>query len=317
MLVSSLYGLVLAIDPYNKFGYNLFGFETKAVDFARQNKFIQVEYSSKPYTAFIMGSSSAHRYLTSELNRLTGLLSYNYSTQSATPEDYVAMTRHLLTKYKPKLILISFGFEELNKHVKTDDMFYSSPLKNYLNEVPTEELETDLFNNSYFTLDVIVDSFKVVFVNLFGNARHAYLEDGDHIIEPKKKTLKLSQASYGDWELDPKRVQYLKTIKELCDKNNVKIVVFTSPLSIDHLNVLLKEPKLAAAHEVFKQTLSDIFGEVWDFQNTEIARFNTLEFFRDSNHPTHEFSTMVLEQMFGDKPATFGKLIKKQSPAQI
>ena len=107
---STLYGLILAVDPYNKFGYNLFGFETKAVDFARENKFNQVEHGTKAYTAFIMGSSSAHRYLTKELNRLTGLVSYNYSTQSATPEDYIAMTRHVLSKYKPKLIMISFGF---------------------------------------------------------------------------------------------------------------------------------------------------------------------------------------------------------------
>ena len=87
LLSSTLYGLILAVDPYNKFGYNLFNFETKAVDFARQNKYIQVEHSKKDYTAFIMGTSSAHRYETKELNRLTGLVSYNYSTQSATPED--------------------------------------------------------------------------------------------------------------------------------------------------------------------------------------------------------------------------------------
>ena len=310
-LASALYGLVLAVDPYNKFGYNLFGLETKAVDFARENKFKQVEYSKIPYTAFIMGSSSAHRYMTKDLNRLTGLVSYNYSTQSATPEDYIAMIRHILSKYKPKLILISFGFEELNKNVKTDDMFFSSPLKNYLHEVPAEEKEADLFNNSYLTLGAISDSIQVIWVNLFGKAQHAYLEHGDHIVEPKKKTLKVSQAGYGVWELDPKRVSYLKTIRELCDKNGVKLVVFISPLSIEHLNVIRHDPKLAAAHEIFKATLLDIFGELWDFHNDEIAKYNTLEFFRDSNHPTHEFSTTIMEEMFGNKTPTFGKLLKK------
>jgi len=165
LLASTLYGLILAVDPYNKFGFNLFGFETKAVDFARENKFNQVEHAQKDYTAFIMGSSSAHRYQTKELNRLTGLVTYNYSTQSATPEDYIAMTRHILTKFKPKLILIAFGFEELNQSTKTDDMFYSSPLKNYLKEVPAEELETGLFNNSYLTLEAISDSFKFIWLN--------------------------------------------------------------------------------------------------------------------------------------------------------
>jgi hypothetical protein len=311
ILASTLYGLILAVDPYNKFGYNLFGFETKAVDFARENKFNQVEHGTKDYTAFIMGSSSAHRYLTKELNRLTGLVSYNYSTQSATPEDYIAMTRHVLTKYKPKLILIAFGFEELSKVTKTEDMFYSSPLKNYLKEVPSEELEASLFNNSYLTLGAITDSFKVIWVNLFGKALHAYLEDGDHIVEPTAKTLKVSQFGYANYEIDQKRVNYLKTIKALADANGFKVLAFTSPLSIEHVNRIKADPKLVADHALFKVTLVNVFGELWDFQQEGLAPYNSLTYFRDSNHPTHEFSTMVLEEMFGKKEPTFGKRLKK------
>jgi hypothetical protein len=311
IFASTLYGLILAVDPYNKFGFNLFGFETKAVDFARENKFNQVEHGEKDYTAFIMGSSSAHRYLTSELNRLTGLVSYNYTTQSATPEDYIAMTRHILTKYKPKLILIAFGFEELSKTTKTDDMFFSSPLKNYLKEVPAEELEADLFNNSYLTLEAISDSFKVIWVNLFGNALHAYLENGDHVVEPLPKILKVSQFGYAKYEIDPKRVGYLKTLKQLADNNGVRLVIFTSPLSLDHIKRINADPKLVSAHELFKATLVDIFGELWDFQHVGIAPYNSLQYFRDSNHPTHEFSTIILEEMLGKNGPKFGKLIKK------
>jgi hypothetical protein len=310
-LASALYGLILAVDPYNKFGYNLFNFETKAVDFARENKYVQVEHGKKNYTAFIMGSSSAHRYDTKELNSLTGLVSYNYSTQSATPEDYIAMTRHILTKYKPKLIMIAFGLEELSTTTKTDDMFYSSPLKNFLNEVPAEELNTNLFNNSYLTLEAITDSFKVIWVNIFGKASHAYLEDGDHIVEPNAKSLKISQFNKKNFELDQKRIAYLKTLKELCDKNGVRVVVFTSPLSIEHLNKMMSDEKLAKAHDLSLSTLVDIFGEVWDFHRPEIAAYNTIQYFRDSNHPTHEFSTILMEEMFSSHPPKFGKLIKK------
>ena len=311
VFASTLYGLILAVDPYNKFGFNLFGFETKAVDFARENKFNQVEHAKKDYTAFIMGSSSAHRYQTQELNRLTGLVSYNYSTQSATPEDYIAMTRHILTKFKPKLILIAFGFEELSKVTKTDDMFYSSPLKNYLKEVPAEELETDLFNNSYLTLEAISDSFKVFWVNLFGSALHAYLEDGDHIVAPLPKILKVSQFGYANYEIDPKRVAYLRTLKDLASKNGIQMVVFTSPLSLEHIQRIQADPKLVQAHELFKGTLVDIFGELWDFQTEALAPYNRLTYFRDSNHPTHEFSKIVLEEMLGKSGPKFGKLIKK------
>ncbi len=313
-LASSLYGFILAVDPYNKFGYNLFGFETKAVDFARQNKFIQVEHSKVPYTAFIMGSSSAHRYLTQEINRLTGLVSYNYSTQSATPEDYISMTRHILTKYKPKLLLLSMDFEVLNKNTKTDDMFFSSPLKKFLSEVPQEDLKTDFFNNTYFTTDAIIDSFKVVWVNLLGQANHAYLDNGDHVVEPIPKVLKINQFSFPDYTIDERRVDYLKKIVELGAKHGFKVIAFTSPVSYDHIQRLNANPTLKTKHAEFKRKLAEIFGEVYDFQNEGIKKYNSLQFFRDNNHPTHNFSTIVLERIFGKEDQEnpdFGKLIKK------
>lgn len=300
LLSSALYGLILAVDPYNKFGYNLFNFETKAVDFARVNKFNQVEHGKKDYTAFIMGSSSAHRFDTKALNDLTGLVSYNYSTQSATPEDFIAMTRHIFSKYQPKLLVISFDFEVLNKHFKTDDMFYASPLKNYLTEAPAEELEQDLFNNSYLTLEAIGDSFKVIWVNLFGNARHAYLADGDHVREPQAKKLQINQFPYSpDYEFDQKRIEFLKTIKKLCDDRGVRVVAFTAPVSIEHLNRITADPFLNQRHQEFKSILKGIFPEFWDFHTPEIEAYSSTRYFQDSNHPTHEFSNMILEKIFG------------------
>jgi hypothetical protein len=313
VLASALYGLILAVDPYNKFGYNLFGFETKAVDFARENKFNQIEHAKEDYTAFIFGSSSAHRYATKDLNRLTGLVSYNYSTQSATPEDYISMTRHILTKFKPKLLLISMDFEVLNKNTKTDDMFYSSPLKNYLKEVPQEELSTELFNNSYLTLEAIGDSLMVIWVNLFGNATHAYLAHGDHVEEPLPKELKVKQYSYPDYTFDPKRIEYLKTIKGLGDTHGFKVVVFTSPLSIEHVKKIQSDAYLNQRHQEFKKELVEIFGEAFDFQNLGNAPYDSVRYFRDSNHPSHEFSRIVLERIFGSEDPQnkeFGKLIR-------
>jgi hypothetical protein len=303
-----LYGLILAVDPYNKLGNNLFGFETKAVDFARVNKFNQVEHGKKAYTAFILGSSSAHRYLTSELNRLTGLESYNYSTQSATPEDYLSMTRHILSKYKPKLIILSMDFEVLNANVETDDMFYSSPLKNYLNEMPEDEKEADFFNNSYMTLEAVADTFKVIFVNLFGKAHHAYLEDGNHVVEPKPKTVVVSQFDGREFTFDQKRIQYLKTIKQLATQKGIKIITLTSPLSPGHLAMVQKQ--FPNEHAEFKRVLVDIFGEVWDFQNDSIAPYDSVEFFQNANHANHSFSTHILERIFGQKNSP-GIFLKK------
>ena len=313
-LASTLYGLILAVDPYNKFGNNLFGFESKAVDFARENKFKQVEHAKVDYTGFLMGSSSAHRYMTKEINRLTGLIFYNYSTQSATPEDFIAMTRHVRTKFKPKLLLLSMEFEGLNKNTKTDDMFYSSPLKNYLNEVPAEQLKTELFNNTYLTLEAISDSFKVIWVNLFAKARHVYLEHGDYIAGPRSEKIVVKQFSYPDYQLDLKRIDYLKTIKSLGERHGFEVIVFTSPLSYEHLLRINANADLKNKHAELKAVLVSIFGEIHDFQNEGIKPYNDTKYFSDSNHPTHEFSTIVLERIFGNElPGNpeFGRVLKK------
>ncbi len=313
-LASALYGLILAVDPYNKFGYNLFNLETKAVDFARENKFNQVEHSKKDYTAFITGSSSAHRYMTKELNRLSGLKFYNYSTQSATPEDYMAMTRHFLKHNKVKMIILSIDFEVLNKNTKTDEMFFSSPLKDYLKEMPAEEMEVDLFNNSYFTLAAIQDSVKVIWVNLFGKAQHAYLEDGDHVRSKRPEVLRVTQFHAAKYIFDERRIGYLKTIRDLCEQQKIKLLVLTSPLSKEHIERIFSDPVLKTNHERFKQKLVEIFGEVFDFQNTGMFPYDSTEYFNDSNHPNHDFSTKVMERVLvGPDPSNpeFGKLLKQ------
>jgi hypothetical protein len=311
IFTSALYLLVIGVDPYNKLGNNWFGFETKAVDFARVNKFNQVEHARKDYIAFIMGSSSAHRYWTKEIDRLTGLTSYNYSTQSATPEDFLAMTRHILSKFHPRLLILSMDFEVLNKNTETDDMFYSSPLKDYLEEGKKKEEVSDLFKNSYMTLEAIGDSLKVIWVNKFEKAHHAYLEDGNHIVEPMPAQLEVKQFDSRPYVFDQKRLGYLRTIKELCDKNGVRVIVLTSPLAASHQE-LIEKNNLSGVHREFKRKLVEIFGAVWDFQDKTMIPFSSLEYFRDSNHPRHEFSTRILERIFG-KVKTPGTLLTPES----
>jgi len=307
-LTSILYGFIYSVDPYNKFGINLFKVKTKAVDFARENKFNQVEHSKIPYELFLMGSSSAHRYWTKDLKSETGYVSYNYSTQSATPEDYLAMTRHILQKgYPLKMIILSIDFEALSEDMPTDDMFYSSPLKNYLSEEKNKI--SSVFNNSYFSLKALSDSFNVLFVNYFGKPQHTYLEHGDHIVEPLPKSLKVSQFHHFK-KISLKRLEYLREIQRLSKAHHFRIIAFTSPLSFEHILRIENDPELKKNHQEFKQALASIFEEVYDFQNLDIKPYDSLDYFRDSNHPRHEFSHLILKRIFHprrDDTSEFGR----------
>lgn len=322
VLFSLLYGLIVAVDPYNKLGNNFFNLETKAVDFARENKFTQIEYSPKSYEAFIIGSSTAHRFETQELEKLTGFKSYNYAVQSATPEDYLAITRHILSKKTPKMVVFFPEFYGMNKEVEADDMFYSSPLKNYLNgdiETKTEEADSKIFKKSYVTTAALNDTFKVLFVNLFGKPKHTYLEDGDHIYEKFEigKAIPVTQYSYPNFTLSAKRESYLREMKRLLSEKGVKIVVITSPLSFEHLRMIDNDPYLKTQFLAFKNLMTDIFEEIYDINDLKMmSEYNSSEFYFDSNHPTFEFSRTILKDILGTEKEV-SRLHKKRSKGNV
>ena len=304
ILVISFYGFIVAVDPYNKLGINVFGFETKAVDFPRVNKFNQIQHSKKMYEAFILGSSSAHRYPTSVVKEMTGLETYNYAVQSACFDDYVAMINHIKTRMKPKLIIISMDFFCLNKFFKTDDMFYSSPLKGYLGKNKVIEEENNrLFNKAYFTLSALTDSFKVVWVNMFGEARHAYVEDGNYFKEKDVEgKVKVGQFPYPPYEIEPVRVEQLLEIKKLSKEIGFKLVLFTSPISYEHLKRIENNPSLKEPYLQFKDILKEHADYYYDFWNEDIKNYNETRYFRDSTHPSREFSILAMKKVLETIP---------------
>lgn len=290
---------IFSVDPYDKFGINVFNVKTKAVSGSRENKFNMVENSKKEYKAFILGSSSAHRYDTNNIKSRLELEAFNYSVQHATIDDYLAITKHILTKSKPRYIFLQIDPYALNLNFKTDTRFYTSPLKNYLSNVELNYFKNDLFYNNYLTLDALRDSFKVLWNNAFGVILHEYLDDGNYKKEEDiTGPVRLTQFESGPYELSSKRVTYLKEIKELCQKNDIKLVVFSAPRSLEHLERKMASPELEKSYEIFKKALYDIFPDFIDFETLEFAKdFNSTIYFRDSSHPTKELSSIVLNKI--------------------
>jgi hypothetical protein len=290
--------LIIAVDPYEKLGINLFGFKTKAVAQGRENKFHMLERSKKNYQAFILGSSAAHRYPTQKVEELTGLHTFNYSVQHATPIDFLAISRHILSKYTPKLILLQLDFSALDKNFHIDNRLFNSPLKLYLKDQPKTK---GIFENNYFTLEALIDSLRVFQVNLFGKARHVYLENGNYKYEkPVDKPIIVYQDTNSHYKFSKKRMLDLIELKKLYQetKTKTKIIVFTAPLSVEHVNKIQKDPVLSKIHIKFKKELRNLFSNnFYDFQNDFSRRYNSYLYFRNSNHPTQELSTIVLEKI--------------------
>jgi hypothetical protein len=297
------YGLIVAVDPYDKLGINLFGFKTKAVASSRDNKFYMLESSKTNYEAFIIGSSTAHKYHTEDLERLTGLKTFNYAVQHTTPEDYVAIINHIKSKFSPKLIVLQIAFVDLDKNYETDKILYSSPLKDFLGETSKNTyVKADIFSNNYITLDALRDTFRVILINLFGEIRHQYLEHGNYI--PQKDgtgPIEVIQFSHNNWKLDENRVHLLKSIQSESRSSGIKLVVISAPLSIDHYNKIQADDHMREAFQLYKKTAREIFDEFHDFTNENVKNYNTKEYFGNSTHPTRKYSTIILEQIWSQK----------------
>lgn len=290
-------GLIYSVDPYEKFGINFWNFKTKAVAQSRENKFRILEKSSKHYEAFILGSSAAHRYPTEKLEGLTGYKTFNYAVQHSTPLDYLAITRHILSKHSPKLILLQLDFAALDENYHIDNRIYNSPLKDFLTNKTNQD--SRIFDNDYFTLKALSDSLRVFQVNYFGKARHIYAEDGNYIYEkitPHK--IKLKQSSSDNYVFSEKRLQLLKEIQKLAVQKGFKFIIISSPISYNHLEAINQDPRMKQAHELFLSKLKESFPNFINFQDQELKNYFHFKYFLDSIHPTKEMSEIVLEKIF-------------------
>jgi len=295
---------ILSIDPYDKYGINVFGFKHKAVMQSRDYKFQMLETSDIDYKGFILGSSAAHRFHTEDIKEILKVDVFNYSVQHTTTDDYKAQVNHLLERYNPKFIILNIDFTALDESFDTDNRLYNSSLKKYLFNQKTE---THYFDSDYLSLRAIADSFNVIGVNLWGKVTHKYLENGNYINEINKTNrVNLKQSSYPHYKISKKRVSDLLGIKKRLTERNIDIYVLISPLSIEHLRKILDNPNLSKIHNQFKQELSSIFPNVWDFENLGISDYSTPQYFIDSTHPTRSLFKVISKKIFDHSSTNLG-----------
>jgi hypothetical protein len=302
--MSLSYGLIVAVDPYDKLGINLFNFETKAVASSRENKFYMLESTKENYEAFILGSSTAHRYNTKDIESVTGLKTFNYAVQHTTPEDYVAIINHIKSKFTPKLIIIQLAFVDLDVNYLTDKRLATSPLGKFTGEEANQNtyMNSDIFSNQLLTLDALRDTFRVIGVNLFGKARHIYLEHGNYSKEdPVKGKIELVQFSHQNWKLSKKRIEILKTIQKQVKSIGAELVIISAPIAPIHLAKIKSTAHMTDAFSLYKKTISSVFENVHDYSSEEMNKYNSTEFFRNSTHPSKKLSRIIIEQIWSKK----------------
>ena len=323
MLFIALYTFILSVDPYDKFGFNLWHLKTKAVYSNRDTKFYHIDQLKNQYSFFILGSSRAQYINPDQINKLTNLKSYNYSVVSGQPEDYLVITKHILDKQIPNTILLYLDFKNLNKFNKRTKEFSDAKLVKYFdkNKIITEENRLLFFNKTYMTLTALTDSIRIIFINYFKKGTTQTIKKNGMQIKyhsplyavPKLQMSYFSKY-YDSYTIDNDRISYLKQIKRLCDENKVKLIVSITPVSKEHLNKILKDVNLRNMFFEFKRIITSIFGEAYDFNNYDVVKYDGFHWI-DSVHVTEDFARIITNRTLSKKQHNdkFGYKLKKEN----
>ncbi|PSF37690.1 hypothetical protein C7H19_09045 [Aphanothece hegewaldii CCALA 016] len=118
---------------------------------------------------------------------------------------------------------------------------------------------------------------------------------------------------YKNYQLSQTDLQKLKDIVTICQKNNITLTVFISPLHASQMEAI-KQAGLWTLFEQWKQEIAQI-TPVWDFSSynsiTEEPIQNKMKYFHDSVHYSKETGDLILSRIFSNSsnnvPSNFGK----------
>lgn len=324
LLTAGLYLFVLQVDPYDVYGFNLLNYPHKAVRTARNNKFNFVDSHPDEFKTVIIGSSRAERFNPTLFEKCAPLPAYNYSVENANAEDLLTITKHVIETQDVDTILLFVDFYMYNGYIGYDRRFMRSPLISYLKDPPKQSSKTSLFDGfsvpywhaSYLSTRGLSDALRLTIKKL-NNERHSpvYLENGQHVIEEADKNPKLASAyfehQYKDFRPDEERMEMFREIKELIDKNHIKVRVILTPMMPVHYEKILSTPRLATNFHQFRKEIVSIFGQVIDFNNSDVSHFSQNKNWYDSVHPTEEFAEVMTDIICGVSPTRgkFGKIL--------
>lgn len=310
LLTLSIYAFILSVDPYDKFHYNFWNLQ-------RGNKVKQINQTKENYKIFLLGSSRVERFDPEYIERITGKKTFNYGINKSMPEDLLAVTRHVIDKQKPETIFIQLDFSMLNQSINIDKRLKNSYLNKYL-EIDTTNRENPFlyfFEKSYFTFDAIKYS-----VFALRKSRRAINHKENGMYTPKKipkgditYSKKYFQYNYYNYRFSKDRIDYLKKIKQICEKNNINLIVSIAPMVYHQIDKIFEDPDLKKHFLEFKEIAVDIFGQVYDFNNFSTKDYK-YPYWLDSVHSTEALSNIMTDIIFkGENISDFGILLNKDN----
>jgi len=264
---------------------------------------------SKP-EAIVLGTSRSMRLNPSLIESITGKKAYNLGLYGSSPYIQYKYLEYAL-KVSPNLksVIIGLDYHVFNKsanlHANYVEQRLSSPfyLKDYFSTLLSKQ--------------ALIGSYNVLVDNLNGTDYYTSTEmlgDGtfdERYIFPDTENQLTLRRSRLDYQLSDHAFDYIAKIKELCEKHNIKLYMYTSPLHAIVLETHWQMDEWKNYEEWLRQLV--IISPVWDFSGFHDISMSSLihdDYYNDLSHFSKKVGNYILYRMLDtnleEVPSYFG-----------
>lgn len=295
------------IDPYGYFraqkGEN---YSMDEEDYLREQKAEHIKYHAGDYDAYLVGGSKAGAIHSDKLSEIDGYRYYNCWLLSGNFEDYYHYSKYIIETAHPKKILLHISTSEIaqfDREAKGD--IYEVPAV-MSGESKTAEVFKFLFKNLSVSYDTVTNTEPVYAVlptgerNLtkyynYYNEHHDKNEYYEYLMKAQVDPYlpRLTNGTKDKADLVNSNLDYLKKIKNLCDKNDVELQVFLGTLFIGEM--------VGYEGNSFYNWLTemvDITGGLWCFNNYNDLVYNPFNYY-NARHYYFEMGDLMIDRMSG------------------
>ncbi len=314
--------LNFVVDPFGVFGdyfYNWFSF-----DYTNNPRVAKITYLDKHYNeydSYIIGCSSTSSFPSEALNKYFNAKFYNMIMYGADMLDVEKECKYILENYNPKNIVVNVYISNGEKYDEESDNITRNLHANVDGESKLSFYSRYLFLNPQYAFSKIRDRINDTYLtqpfDVFNVADGAYdkkvrdaepIGNMDEYVEKYPVFTNYPKESIKLTKIEP-TVESIKKIKEMCEANNVNLLLVSAPTYYEYFNYFSKEDVSA-----FYKAIAEV-SPFWDFALSSIS----LEprYFYDETHFRNAVGNMMFARIFEDKdvyyPEDFGFYVTKDN----
>ncbi len=306
-IASFIIGFNFIIDPYNITKYNVLDITHK---FARDDRTEKIRYfkTLKKFNNIMIGSSRVYSINPNKVSELIGGNTYNFGLGTASVEDHLGILKYLENNNMlPQNIILGVDFYTFNKNIPPNKYFLKNKELNFL---AYNNYKED-YISKLFSIDSFRASIKTLKNHLFNSNKkprfdklgwagqytdYTLRDDKLDLVMVKKEIdeevkKKYSNLNYSN--IDSKRVLYYEEIRNICNKNKIKLFIFNTPLHPLLLTKLRSDPNTRNALNEFVTYLSS-FDNFIDLYNNKLI-YEDIRNFHGATHTTQNAGDLIVK----------------------